>query len=107
MIRRPPRSTLFPYTTLFRSLRWALDRMTRVALETPGNWGSAAIWERLQAEATAIWEEDRAMCRRIGEAGRSLLPGGAKGLTHSNAGALATGGGGTPPAPLHLAPDRG
>src|SRR5258707_11177040 len=27
MIRRPPRSTLFPYTTLFRSLklRWGLD----------------------------------------------------------------------------------
>src|SRR2546427_2507027 len=23
MIRRPPRSTLFPYTTLFRSLPWA------------------------------------------------------------------------------------
>src|SRR2546426_10219965 len=23
MIRRPPRSTLFPYTTLFRSLLWA------------------------------------------------------------------------------------
>src|SRR2546430_11825729 len=22
MIRRPPRSTLFPYTTLFRSMRW-------------------------------------------------------------------------------------
>src|SRR3989454_11238124 len=31
MIRRPPRSTLFPYTTLFRSRRWvdksALDRL--------------------------------------------------------------------------------
>src|SRR3712207_7053379 len=28
MIRRPPRSTLFPYTTLFRSLvvAWATDR---------------------------------------------------------------------------------
>src|SRR5258706_2931696 len=25
MIRRPPRSTLFPYTTLFRSLRKPLD----------------------------------------------------------------------------------
>src|SRR3989442_10547338 len=25
MIRRPPRSTLFPYTTLFRSARRALD----------------------------------------------------------------------------------
>src|SRR5258708_12688896 len=24
MIRRPPRSTLFPYTTLFRSLKWIL-----------------------------------------------------------------------------------
>src|SRR6266516_6782784 len=23
MIRRPPRSTLFPYTTLFRSCRWS------------------------------------------------------------------------------------
>src|SRR2546425_3446089 len=26
MIRRPPRSTLFPYTTLFRSLHLARDR---------------------------------------------------------------------------------
>src|SRR6266404_6994747 len=25
MIRRPPRSTLFPYTTLFRSIRWLLE----------------------------------------------------------------------------------
>src|SRR3712207_8042941 len=28
MIRRPPRSTLFPYTTLFRSLRGGLSRGT-------------------------------------------------------------------------------
>src|SRR3712207_8352627 len=26
MIRRPPRSTLFPYTTLFRSARWEAVR---------------------------------------------------------------------------------
>src|SRR5258708_24651323 len=34
MIRRPPRSTLFPYTTLFRSLAAALERHDelRVAL---------------------------------------------------------------------------
>src|SRR5438046_499587 len=74
------------------NLRWALDRMVRVAAETPDSWGGAAIWERLQAEATAIWEEDRAMCRRIGEAGLALIPDGAKVLTHCNAGALATGG---------------
>src|SRR3712207_7684263 len=33
MIRRPPRSTLFPYTTLFRSGRWFVDRATRRARE--------------------------------------------------------------------------
>src|SRR3989442_2857792 len=27
MIRRPPRSTLFPYTTLFRSVRLATDAL--------------------------------------------------------------------------------
>src|SRR5687767_15684261 len=27
MIRRPPRSTLFPYTTLFRSVMWTTDRV--------------------------------------------------------------------------------
>src|SRR5258708_15705906 len=27
MIRRPPRSTLFPYTTLFRSLSWTMDKI--------------------------------------------------------------------------------
>src|SRR5437868_13214350 len=31
MLRRPPRSTLFPYTTLFRSTVVALDRRDRAA----------------------------------------------------------------------------
>src|SRR2546426_9130310 len=30
MIRRPPRSTLFPYTTLFRSLRQIVHRHERI-----------------------------------------------------------------------------
>src|SRR2546429_5695970 len=30
MIRRPPRSTLFPYTTLFRSTHARLDKFTKV-----------------------------------------------------------------------------
>src|SRR3989454_12239456 len=81
--------------------------MARVARETPASWGGAAVWERLQGEATAIWEEDRAMCRRIGEAGLPLLPDGAKVLTHCNAGALATGGVGTALAPIYLAPEGG
>src|SRR5436190_13724611 len=34
MIRRPPRSTLFPYTTLFRSVKFAFIFQ---AAETPGD----------------------------------------------------------------------
>src|SRR3712207_7414912 len=33
MIRRPPRSTLFPYTTLFRSFRRALRLLTEGGFE--------------------------------------------------------------------------
>src|SRR3712207_8666464 len=34
MIRRPPRSTLFPYTTLFRSRSRAGHLLVRIGLET-------------------------------------------------------------------------
>src|SRR2546429_1657208 len=87
------------------NLRWALDRMRRVAAQAPGD--GAALWDRLKTEATAIWEEDRAMCRRIGEAGLPLVPDGAKLLTHCNGGALATGGIGAALAPIYLAHGAG
>ncbi|HVH08375.1 MAG TPA: S-methyl-5-thioribose-1-phosphate isomerase [Gemmatimonadales bacterium] len=87
------------------NLAWALDRMLRTAAATAG--AGAALWTRLEAEATAIWEEDRAMCRRIGEAGLALVPPGTKVLTHCNAGALATGGIGTALAPIYLAHEAG
>src|SRR2546430_5916906 len=38
MIRRPPRSTLFPYTTLFRSLWHTLDEMDRTWLPVQHSW---------------------------------------------------------------------
>src|SRR2546426_2394498 len=43
MIRRPPRSTLFPYTTLFRSLRivWFEEPGARLAKSTALNSGVA------------------------------------------------------------------
>ena len=87
------------------NLRWALHRMASVARDAPGE--GAALWERLHAEATAIWEEDRAMCRRIGEHGLPLLGDGANVLTHCNTGALATGGIGTALAPIYLAHEQG
>src|SRR2546426_11515561 len=49
MIRRPPRSTLFPYTTLFRSTRAPRQRIrTRRQLERVGKQGPHA-GERLAA----------------------------------------------------------
>ena len=87
------------------NLRWALERMLRVAEATPGE--GADLWERLRVEATAIWEEDRAMCRKIGEHGLTIIPDGANVLTHCNTGALATGGIGTALAPIYLAHEQG
>ncbi len=87
------------------NLRWALNRMVRVAEATPGE--TSALWERLRAEATAIWDEDRDMCRRIGAHGLSVLKDGANVLTHCNTGALATGGIGTALAPIYLAHEQG
>src|SRR3712207_6884168 len=57
MIRRPPRSTLFPYTTLFRSDERALARYraavarTDALIEgspTPAGETPAAIWARAE-----------------------------------------------------------
>src|SRR3712207_7229037 len=45
MIRRPPRSTLFPYTTLFRSGANEVGNSTQHALEALERWsdGEAAL----------------------------------------------------------------
>ena len=87
------------------NLAWAIDRVMRRAA---GRGASpAATIDALREEATAILEEDRAMCRRIGEHGVALLQGAAGVLTHCNAGALATGGMGTALAPVYVAAERG
>src|SRR5438876_4886413 len=55
MIRRPPRSTLFPYTTLFRSLKVA--RRFRSVAES----GSGACWRSTVYEssvARARWRSE-------------------------------------------------
>ncbi|MEO8564046.1 MAG: S-methyl-5-thioribose-1-phosphate isomerase [bacterium] len=87
------------------NLAWAVGRLLARARATPGN--GAAVHAELRAEATRVLEEDRAMCRRIGEHGVSLLTDGARVLTHCNAGALATAGIGTALAPVYVAAERG
>src|SRR3989442_3937861 len=43
MIRRPPRSTLFPYTTLFRSRVDGLASPPELARELPGPQASSSV----------------------------------------------------------------
>ena len=87
------------------NLPWAMARMRRVAHAAAGT--APEMLAALRNEATQILDEDRAMCRRIGEHGLGLIPHGARVLTHCNAGALATGGMGTALAPLYLASELG
>lgn len=81
------------------NLHWALDRMLRRAERACA--AGEDLREALIAEATAIWDEDRAMCDRIGELGATLIPPGSTVCTVCNAGALATGGIGTALAPVY------
>jgi methylthioribose-1-phosphate isomerase len=87
------------------TLPWAIDRMLARAKRETGT--VRELLDALHDEATKILDEDRAMCRRIGEHGVALLGENTRVLTHCNAGALATGGMGTALAPVYVAAERG
>src|SRR2546429_4514270 len=55
MIRRPPRSTLFPYTTLFRSLGDAVGALDRIAF-----LDGAVVAEEHGADVVLFEVEDHA-----------------------------------------------
>jgi len=88
------------------NLHWALERMLEKAqgltdLTVP------ELYQALEAEAIQIHNEDRQLCRRIGEHGQGLIQPGMGVLTHCNAGSLATSELGTALAPLYLAHEQG
>lgn len=88
------------------NLFWALDRQTQLAESLAGE----APWKikaALLAQARAMIEEDKAVCRAIGEAGQALLKSGQTVLTHCNAGGLATTAYGTALAVVYCAVERG
>ncbi len=90
-----------------RNLFWALSRMRRVLEPLPADARLEAAW----SEAARICDEDVEICRRIGEAGLTVISdiARAKGgapvqiLTHCNAGWLATVDWGTATAPIYMA----
>jgi len=88
------------------NLRWAVERMKNVAAKMRGK-PTAEIAAALLAEAQAIHEEDRAMCRAIGRHGAALLADGWGVMTHCNAGGLATSDYGTALAVVYAAVAQG
>src|SRR3989475_12998109 len=77
MIRRPPRSTLFPYTTLFRS--GATDRAAQWLAERGLAGGRLAALAPGAAHATKRWPVAHwsALAERLGAAGyRPVIVGG-------------------------------
>jgi methylthioribose-1-phosphate isomerase len=92
------------------NLFWALDRMKEHAARFIAENSDAditALRETILREASAICDEDKQMCKRIGENGEKLIEAGSGILTHCNAGALATAGQGTALSLLYEAHEKG
>jgi len=89
------------------NLFWALERMRQTAESLRGKKPPAELAVILLAEARAIHEEDRQMCREIGRLGAELLADGQGVLTHCNAGGLATSDYGTALAVFYAAAESG
>src|SRR3712207_8308534 len=72
MIRRPPRSTLFPYTTLFRSIQAGVARTQLEHLPMPGGarWSWLETYGPLQADPRRVHDRDWSVGAR--EVERSL-----------------------------------
>ena len=88
------------------NLFWALERINRTAAEN-SHLDIPALKARLLAEAQEIIEEDKAMCRAIGQHGMALLNENDTILTHCNAGGLATSDYGTALAVMFSAHEAG
>ena len=88
------------------NLFWALKRMQATADDSDAATVDELL-ERLEREAVAICEEDKAQCRAIGEHGAPLIHDGDGVLTHCNAGALATSAYGTALSVMFCAHEAG
>src|SRR5258708_10491117 len=61
MIRRPPRSTLFPYTTLFRS-----DHVAQGGIAGQGQLHGKVLWRARSEEHTSeLQSPDHLVCRLL------------------------------------------
>src|SRR5258705_14007638 len=70
MIRRPPRSTLFPYTTLFRSLLEAVPRHGGLGVVTRGRRGCEVL--RSEEHTSELQSLRHLVCRLLLEKKKHL-----------------------------------
>src|SRR5260221_6259155 len=73
MIRRPPRSTLFPYTTLFRSQ--SLPNPRRVIFTPTGDWRRLySLILRSEEHTSELQSHSDLVCRLLLEKKKKHLP---------------------------------
>ena len=90
------------------NLFWAIERMKRTFSEGAlAGESTEELAGRLEQEARTIHDEDVANCRTMGAFGASVVPDGARVLTHCNAGALATAGYGSALGVIRAAVEQG
>src|SRR5688572_31674657 len=67
MIRRPPRSTLFPYTTLFRSAPGTSSRKTTTSGRSPTSNSAAATpgSRRSEEHTSELQSQSNLVCRLL------------------------------------------
>src|SRR4051812_49943170 len=65
MMRRPPRSTLFPYTTLFRSKLAGLARACSESVLVPGEAGCCGNEDRSEEHTSELQSHVNLVCRLL------------------------------------------
>src|SRR5438477_6077711 len=74
MIRRPPRSTLFPYTTLFRS-RFRADHLGVISLKFHGDLAGQKDFLRSEEHTSELQSHVNLVCRLLLEKKKGLADG--------------------------------
>src|SRR5688572_31934905 len=65
MIRRPPRSTLFPYTTLFRSVEMRVVRLTLPGRLVVVEEGKEGVAGRSEEHTSELQSQSNLVCRLL------------------------------------------
>src|SRR2546426_5554330 len=73
MIRRPPRSTLFPYTTLFRSMERSLAAASMMAATPPESYARTKADLRSEEHTSELQSPCNLVCRLLLE--KKKIPG--------------------------------